>query len=182
MAPLPANSTAVLFIDYEDAFASHQFQVRCTAVAGLDIARQSVTNFLNALQPIRSAQWVLTGARFRETGSNITLPVEQPAMAAGSAATPVAEQAPRFVSWIGRGATSGRRVRVYLYGLTIGLQPDYRFTPSENATLNAARAALQAASANGAFITAGGDTPTWYTYANLGYNAYWQRERRKNSV
>jgi hypothetical protein len=83
-----------------------------------------------------------------------------------------------FVSFIGR-STGGRRSRIFVFNTALGPDNDYRSASGQNATITAAISALQALAPS---LVAVDDFPViWKTYANQGYNAYYQRKRRSIS-
>lgn len=177
MAPLPDNNTAVYFLDYTVDGQGHTMQFRLTEGADLAGAVGDSEGFLAALAPILDANWFVVGARYRAAGSNISFPVDpptQPSVGAGS--LPVKEK-PRYLSFVGRGLTTGRKVRVFVYGAVFNSPDDYRLTGSEEASVQNAVQFLQNNSEN-TFATIGGDIPYWNAYANVGYNSYYERKAR----
>lgn len=118
---------------------------------------------------------VIDSVDFAADGSNVFNAVTTGAEAFtwGSGAGTV-EQIPLYINFIGR-TSGGRRVRLAVFGLGVSAV-DYRFLATENADVDAMRAEL---------VTAGGLlrgiddlTPVWKTYANTGFNAYWQKAVR----
>lgn len=182
MAPLPANNTGRYFVDYTANGRQHTVLFRYTQGAGpvppsAGFLTQ-VQNFLDAVAPLMPTDFAIVGARYSAWLSNISLPWAAPTLSVAGAYTPDNSSAPGFLSFIGRGDT-GRRVRIYMLGA--GLVPhqetgveNYRVTTAENADVSSAVAILQ----SGNFTDIGNTTPAWYSYANLGYNAYWQKEMR----
>ena len=177
MAPLPDNTTATYFVDYQFGGQEHTMQFRYTDVVTLPAVIAQVNEFLAALAPIMSSDWEIVGARFRATGSNVSLPTEPPVEPAPGGGVLDPSQNPRFVSFIGRGGISGRRVRLYVYGLTFVTPDDYRLDAAPGNPVGDARLVLDS-NPEGIFVTVAGDNPLWYPYANVGYNSYWEREQR----
>ncbi len=177
MAALPENNTGVYFLDYTFNGEERSMQFRHAAGTTVPQLGFYVSQFVNALGPLLCEGWAITGARYRAEGSNVTLPTEAPATPADSniLLSPVAN--PRFVTFTGRGSTSGRRVRIFVYGLVFNTPDDYRFNVGENSTLAAARTELDSAN-SGYFTTIAGDDPLWYLYFNVGYNSYHERKQR----
>lgn len=180
MAPLPENNTAVYFLDYTFGDGqAHTAQLRGGTGATEGDLAGVFESILNELEPDRPPSWTITGARYREALSSITLPaVVVPTINAGTGTELDAQDYPRFYTWVGRGSTSGRRVRLFLFGLDIPLPPDYRYTITEATFAAEVRTILVTASAADVVATIAGDRPTWYNYVNAGFNSYWEREQR----
>ena len=178
MAPLPENNTAVYFVDYAFNDQQRTMQFRQQPGASLGDLTFTISAFLEALEPILCTGWVVTGARYRAALADFSLPVEFPTVVTPGCGPLLAENNPRFYTFTGRGLTSGRRVRVHVYGLTLGVPADYRRSPGENAALDAARTVLDV-DGDGIFGTIAGDNPQWYLYYNTGYNSYHERQARK---
>lgn len=184
MAPLPGNSTAVLYVDYTTGRRAHTFQVRFDNVEGPSAAGEAALAFLEPLALVLPPEWAITGTRYRAIGSSITLPIQVAGLEdfTGNGPASLAEvNEPQEWVWVGRGLVSGRRVEVSLYGLLLATPDDYRYT-SANAppSLNAARAALEGGAPSN-FITIGGDLPVWYPYVNVNNNSYWETRARRSA-
>lgn len=177
MAPLPDNNTGIYTVLYQSNSGQHRMQFRNTGSAVVGATRTAVQNFLAALLSLRPADWIVTGATYQAPGTNFALPETPPTVAAGAATALIGTQFPRFITWVGRGAVTGRRVRVFVYGLSFTSPNDYRFSVGELAALESARAALDAAPP-GAITTIGLDDPLWYLYQNTGFNSYLERKQR----
>lgn len=137
------------------------------------------TAFLQAIGGRMTDNWTIIGTRFRAANSDFSLPVtEVVAQPDTSGGTWDAVNNPRFVTWVGRGFLTGRRVRIFVYGLVFTTPTDYRLTLSEISEFNTARGILQAESDDGPLGTIGADAPQWYPYQNVGFNSYWEREQR----
>lgn len=178
MAPLPQNSTAIYYVDYSFAPGQlHTLAFRFGGSAGVDGAQLFADNFLTALQPNLTATWQVVGARVQSAGANVSLPSAAPGIVGGGGPSLTGQDYPRFLSFIGRGKTSGRRVRITVFGVTLPASNDYRFHDGEVAGPTAALGVLYTAPV-GCPITVAGDQPYWQPYANTGYNSYWERQQR----
>lgn len=182
MAPLPVTNTGRYFVDYTANGREHTVLFRYSQGAGPVPPSAghitSASNFLDAIAPKMPTDFAIVGARYAAWMSTVSFPWLAPTLTVAGTYTPDASSAPAFISFIGRGST-GRRSRVYLLGA--GLAPhqetgveNYRVTVAEDADVAAAYTILDAS----VFVAIDNTTPTWYTYANLGYNAYWQKEMR----
>lgn len=182
MAPLPPNTTGRYWVDYLANGREHTVMFRFPA-PGVDgdvppAFVAAVSDFLQSMEPFMPTDWQLLGARVSAPGSSVSLPGPAPAAVTG-AANPQPNEAPGYITFVGRSAT-GRRVRVSLLGAGVtpageaGTYNDYRATAAENAQVATAIAQLDEV----ASVGIDGADVTWYTYVNLGYNAYWQRKVR----
>lgn len=178
MAPLPANSTPVLFVDYTFNGEGHTMAFRGSVNATAAELAAVAQSFLDEAESLLADGWTVTGTRFRAQGTDFTVPGPTlgPLTPGGGPLNPVNN--PRYASFIGRGNLDGRRARIFVYGLTFPMQEDYRFGPTENGVLNSMRNVLQAASVAGTLTTVGGSPVTWYEYINAGFNSYWERQQR----
>lgn len=172
MAPLNPNNTARFKTFYTSVGKQHTTQVRGTVSPATLGGYMDV--LFTALSPILYAT-TLDKVEFAAAGSNIFNPVttgyEGNTYGSGAGSTAVA---PYFIDFIGR-SSGGRRVRCSVFGITI-LGLDYKFQPGEDANVDAAILVPQAAT--GAFLAIDGIKPTWYSYADAGVNAYYQRKNR----
>lgn len=178
MAPLPHNNTNIYYVDYTfGAGQSHTFQVRYKDPETLLGIGSRIGAYLDDLVAIRPPSWTITGARYQLAGTNFSLATDPPAILPGTAAELSGINYPGYVDFVGRGITSGRRVRWTLFGLNFAVPADYRFSPGEQADLTTVLTALRAGIPDG-FITVGGDEAAYYPYVNFGFNSYWEREQR----
>ena len=108
-------------------------------------------------------------------GSNVRNPATWAGSATyGSGAEP-ATGVPKFISFVGKDAL-GHKNRISFFGWS-GLQPDdFRINAGEVAAIDTAIANLNADTT--LWLTIGGGTTLWHSYANFGLNAYWQRRLR----
>lgn len=183
MAPLPPESTPRYFVDYTANGRPHTMQFRyASPVDGPPpetpfIAR--VATVLADLAEFLPSDFNVLGARYAVQGSNVTLPTAAPASPTGLQ-TPRPAEAPAFIGIPGRTAT-GRRYRFYVLG--VGVSPaavgagtaNYRLTAAESSDIAAVIANL----AGAPFVGIDGEPISYKSYANLGYNGYWQRAVRE---
>jgi len=120
----------------------------------------------------------VTGARNRELGANVTVPVTWIGDVSYGGAIGPRYKGAAYLDFVGRD-TSGRRVRIAIFGpgdFFDATNEDYRFLTTDSSVIAAARSVLDG-TAN-TFITISGEKPTWYSYANTGVNAYWRNRIR----
>lgn len=181
MPPLPPNSTDVFFVDYEGQFGSATMQFRTKQ--DLEIAQywSLIRDFLvTAVAPIWHESVTVTGARRRADSSDVTLPYPVGDPITGEAVgawSPVNN--PRFITVVGRGPVSGRRVRLFIYGTIIGVDNDYRVPENDAAAVDLLLTSAQVLAGAGALVTIAEDSPDIYNYVNTGYNSYKQRRQRR---
>lgn len=184
MAPLPQNNTRRLFVDYEVANVPHSLQLRLGDVAVLTSAINNLAYILDWVKGALPTTWVVTGVRQANQGSNITVPVDYSATdlfgfagTSGSSFPPVDH--PRQLNYVGRSLTTGRRVRLGLYGALITTPANYRLGPGETVFASAeVFAALAAMAGAGQLVTIDGTAPSFNQYVNVNYNSYWETEAR----
>lgn len=172
MAPLNPNNTARFRFHYTTIGKQHTMEIRSTSSPAA--VGTFMMTFLNALSGVQYAS-VIDFVDWAAAGSNVFNPVVTGAegFVWGSGAGLITN-VPLFVNFIGRTA-GGRRVRLAVFGNAVGAV-DYRFLNTENGTVDNARAALVAAGS--LILGIDGLVPIWKSYANQGYNAYWQRQVR----
>ena len=172
MAPLSPDNTPRFRVHYTVSGHQHDFQLRShdspSFIGGF------LTNFLGALTGLTFAS-VLDFVDFATAGSSVYNPVttgvEGMTWGVGPGST---IQVPEFVNFIGR-TSGGRRVRVAVFGMGVD-SVDYRWQAGENAGIDNAIAELVTM---GSHLRGIDDlTPIWKSYANAGFNAYWQKAVR----
>lgn len=189
MVALPANNTAVLFVDYRTQIGGveHTLQLRPAGSGGAEFAaaQQVLLDVLTALGPNFFRQnWRILAARGRAAGSDVTAPIPLlPGLQAFTGSSNTAYGADREaleMRFVGRSLSTGTRVAMSLYGIAGGIPvAPFRITastPTWGGPVVAAVDALNAGSAN--TLTIDGTAPLWYSYANLNYNSYWERRVR----
>lgn len=174
MAPVNPNNTDRYFFDYDADGRPHTVMMRTLATIDPVEAVAGFAGFVAALSPLMCAS-TLTGARFAEQGSNVTNPVSIGGGVSWGAGGQNDTLEPAFISFVGRD-NLGRRARVFMYGVLGVNQADYRLTFPESDEVIDVVGYLS--SAAGIFLTITLGVPVWKNYANLGFNAYWQRQAR----
>jgi hypothetical protein len=134
-----------------------------------------VGNFLVALAPQLTTDFAVLSASFVEAGTSFNVPATAPLYAGGSA-TPGIGDAPRFYSFTGR-TLAAQPAIIYVYGAAQD--------PGDNSMPNAgdyrllASNAITELSAITELTGADGIAVLWNQYANVAYNAYYQRKARR---
>lgn len=180
MAPLPPESTARFWLDYNTGRVDHTAMVRLgtggTEANGLSFFSQ----FLAALQPVLASTFLVRGARFAPAGQLFSLPVDLGALATftgtDTSNMDVVNE-PREWVWVGRGQTTGRRWEISFYGLDIPTPDTYRVSVGAGeGVLGNARDVL--VEFEGVLVTIGGDAFNVYPYVNVNNNSYWETQAR----
>lgn len=178
MAPLPVNLTDTYFCDYEGPMGERSFQFRLPSGSADADASTSLQNFLNTVQPIVHSTVQFIGLRKRLAGTTVSYPITWLPMSGSAAGTLQPDNYPRFLSVVGR-SNDGRRVKLSLYGISIGVSSDYRLSQGESSAVLALTQFLNGNTCP--WVTISGNDPVWQLYANTGYNAYFQQEQRNNA-
>lgn len=172
MAPLPPDSTPRYKVFYVNVGVTHVMDIRSHASPGAFGAE--VDALLTALGTLLLATLV-TEVQFAADNSNVFNAVVTgiEGNTYGSGSGTVLNKS-TYINFVGRSG-DGRRVRLAVFGVAdIGV--DCRFLATENGFVDAAVAVLQGGS--NSFVTIGDLTPIWKSYANAGFNAYWQKAMR----
>lgn len=172
MAPLPANNTPRYKVFYTNCGVQHTQEWRSpNSPAAMSV---DLDVLWTAASPLLKAT-VIDEVQFCASGQNVfnSVAMDFVGETYGSGAGTVS-YVPLYVDFVGR-STGGRRVRAAFFGAALD-GADYRFVAGENADVDNVVGVLQ----SGDFgVTAiDGLTPIWKSYANAGYNAYWQRAVR----
>lgn len=175
MAPLPHNSTDIMYIDYTVCTYQHTAEIRMDLVADVPQAQELFAAILDAVDAQLYAL-TIDGARFQEEDTNVSYPIAwTEATSFGSDAGDPSKTA-QYMSWVGRDL-GGRRNRLMVFGCkSLVAGNNYRASAGEVAAFDAAVALLEAA--EGVAITIGGGATHWKTYTNLGLSAYWRNKIR----
>lgn len=174
MAPLPHNNTGIFFVDYIVTGVEHTVEVRASPVVSPASFGPLMNTFFTSISTLLFSLTVL-GVRFQAAGSNVANPVVTSIDGAvyGTGGG-TGDDVPKALNFIGR-STAGRRVRLMVFGYN-GSVSAYRLTPAENTNIGTAVDHLNTTS--GCFLSIDGLEPIWYPYANVLFNAYWQRQVR----
>lgn len=182
LPPLPPNSTDRIFVNYTTGRLEHSFTVRHNSGGfGEAAVLDDIAAFLGALAPVLPGTWAVTNVEQQLAGSVVTLPLDAGPLdgfvGQGAGGLDIAVEQLQW-NWIGRGAITGRKVRVGLYGINLARPVIYRFTGGGRPqALIEATNSLVSTSAR-SFLTVGGDRALWYDYVNVQFNSYWEAEAR----
>jgi len=168
LSPLPANNTDRFKLTYFDGYHNHSLVCR-TADVGFGTVNTALDGFLTAIEGLLGLITII-GLELAEAGSDVFNPSVWSGAATYGAGTLSAINRPFSLSFTGR-ASSGRKARVFIFGVDSPTDDTWRFTTSESGFVNDAVAALTAV--GGTFLAIDALTPTWHPYANFGANDHW---------
>jgi hypothetical protein len=176
VAEIPDTFTDRYYLDYEGPAGAHTLLFRFLPATPLADVTTRLTAVITAMKA-----WVVPQVSFKTlrraaAGSPFSFNVAWTPIVGTSATAIAAAGYPQFVSWLGRDS-GGVRVRWTLHGASVASDADYRILGSENASVQAVITALAATGPS--LLTVNGLVPFIAPYANTGYNAYFQRKRRK---
>lgn len=174
MAPLLPSSTSRYKLTYSTAPFEHSMIMRVVNSVTPSQASSYFDAFLAALGPLLGTITIVR-LELALQASDVFNVVAWSGAATYGTGAPANIQEPAFISFTGKDAL-GRRARVTCFGLTGVTQQDYRFQAGESAAADAAR--VQLATGSDRWKTIGGLSPVWNNYANLGFNAHYQRKLR----
>lgn len=182
MAPLPNNNTGVYYVDYRSNGREHTAQFRYNG-SGAPPTEFVATawGWFRVIEDYLPMDFTITGSRFRPAGGTFSLPVSVEGLDPPTPGLPTSpSEAPGFLGFVGR-TLGGRRVRLFTLGVSFTPAGDPGFTNDYRATVGESTVVAAAVSYLSDWDTMVGiDTfqVLWNPYANLGYNAYWQRAVR----
>ena len=172
MAPLPPNSTPRYRVLYTNSGQQHSNEWRSHVSPSAMSTELDV--YFTAIQGLLTAT-VIDDVLFAASGSNVfnsvTMAFVGNTYGSGGGTTLVRAS---YVNFVGR-SSDGRRIRVAFFGTT-SLAGDFRFVAGEDTNVDNTIAALNSGSST--LVTIGDIQPVWKSYANAGFNAYWQRAER----
>lgn len=175
MAPLPPNTTARLYVDYETCTVQHTSVIRYNTGSTWGDAQIEWNDVVEAIDESFYLINIL-GARVQDAGTDFTYPVtwiQQPTY--GTDAGPKNAGA-NMCNFIGRSNT-GHRGGLFLFGyLASVVGAKYRVPEASNAGVAAALVELRAA--EGTMCAVDGAPMVWQNYANIGESAYWRNKIR----
>lgn len=174
MAPLPQSNTPRYRIVYNTGENEHTLQIRHAATVSTTLAGQQIADFLTQIEPLLG-EITIVRAEAAAAGSNVFVPAFWPGDPTYGSGDPGAINEPAFISFVGR-STGGRRIRVFVFGISAVTQADYRLSEGESAVVAAALGSLE--SGPDFWQAIDGLQPVWNRYANMGFNAHYQRKAR----
>lgn len=188
--PLDPTNTARVYIDYTSAALQHTLIIRMGLGATAGEASVLAASAADVLRTRMSMTDSFLAARFSDKASHISLPIAFTPIAGaldlqGGAAAWAEDPESAFLCLVGRGQTSGRRVRwEFFTTIRTPLWPTtnrYNLGASpviDTFRLNWANLVESGAISATQIVTIAGDRPIVYGYVNIAKNSYWQRKQR----
>lgn len=189
MAPLPANNTSRLFVDYTSQSILHTVQLRYQGIQTTPNLVAAYNAFGNGLATFLLTTQSIVGARYQNAGTNFSIALTVPVI---PGTTPISgntwEEDPESaqLSILFRDNVQGRRGRWEVFtankfGSTWPV--DNRYQAGENASIDALINHFEAVSAGAGgmpfpLVSIANNPVVVYQYANICKNGYWEREQR----
>jgi hypothetical protein len=178
MAPLVHNATDRYWVDYEGPAGKHSIMFRFPSAAVESAAITTIRAIITAMRIFQPTTATFIGLRKSEALTVVSFPKAWDPIVGLNSGTFTANMYPQFISWVGRDS-NGIRVRYTLQGCPFVPDTDYRLPRPSSADVDAVLDAFDAATEKP--VTAGALVPVMNNYANTGFNAYFQRKRRKTA-
>lgn len=187
MSDYAPNYTARYRMRYRVLGANHTSTVRLGRIApaaAVAAGAALYSDLLEALAPMLWVDFTVIGADVAAFDSDVFLPAATvPATPDVSEATGDTSFRPLFCSFAGR-SPAGTKASIYLYGWNLSPHSadntanDFRVLSAENAAVLAAVAVLNGSTGEPAGAIDALEA-SWYPYANVGINGYYQRKARR---
>lgn len=178
MAPTPDVYTDRYWLRYQGAGGTHEMLFRFLPATPDADAKAKILEVVTTLKVFVPVTTSFNGMRFAAAGSVNSFPTTWASVAGTNGAGVPANGAPAFFTWVGRDS-GGTRIRLTLLGTVDQPDANYRRTPAESPSVAAVIASLRDVTPT-AIVTVAGLIPIWADYANVGYNAYFQRKLRRS--
>lgn len=189
-----SNATHRVFFDYMTGNApgvskehTVMFRIMEEGQTPGDAIEQAQEAFLSMLQAIGTPAlrqgWRVLRGRIAAAGTDFSLPFDmdsslETTVGTGTTSGWTGHQEAIQYTWVGRSFTTGKRVRLSLYGINITVvDSNFRLLPSENA--NVALAVPATLNAQPTLVAVDNTLVNWYNYCNVQYNSYWERRIRR---
>ena len=170
LPPLPANNTDRAWLKYTAQGIEHEIVFRFPSTTPQADIITACTAFANSIKGNVLTSDAFTGLRHQDSGSSVSFPLAWTSIAGTLSGTPDGDNRAKFESITGR-SLAGYRARLTFFLPNMGDTVGYRITAGH--VLNTAVAAMTTPP-----VAIDGAAVVWNTYANVGYNAYWQRQLR----
>lgn len=179
LLPLPAHNTIRFRLNYSTG-GSIRHSIICHQLPGTSQAQliTNATELANLLKPIMWTDSVFDSIDLADQGSDIFNQVAVISVAGSVAGGQPLYQRPYYYCYAGRGS-SGRKTRLFQFGISVPQDPNWRVTGAENAGVQAIINGLNSNAGQIALIDGTRTGLLWKSYANLGtHDRYVKRIRR----
>ena len=143
-AALPADSTARVFLDYTDGNYDHTIMMRLKLIDSSNAIVMGVMDDLLAALADQLYTLTIQGARYADSGSNVTLPLTWTGSSSYGSGTQAEINAPKELSFTGKSIT-GHRWHLSLFGLSTAIPDVWKYLPGDQVAFDDAWAILQGA-------------------------------------
>lgn len=178
MPETPDNVTDKFFLHYNGLSGAHVMQFRRGLTGTVPEFIADVRGLIMLMRSFTGPSTSWHSMTRRGVGETASFGVPWGAPIVGTSAPAPIESGSAFISFVGRDI-QGKRCRISLMGWSGGLGSNFRVDPSEMSTLQAVLTYLGDASR--LFRSVSNLPVLWNQYANVGYNAYFQRRARRVS-
>lgn len=176
ITPLPEENTKRYFLTYTVGSDVHNMQARCADSVSDATALSNFAAIAAALQPDAGTATVFGEVFVALRGSNVRNPVAgfTPVTGGGGGAVGGAET---VKAWCISGrAPSGRKVKVFVYGMFITTPANYKQDPLTTPSLQGFQGLLN--SQSDFWLAIDGTKPNWYFRATTKPNDHWVDQGR----
>ncbi len=171
LTPLPEDNTKRYFLVYTCGTDVHQLQARCADTLGDATALSNFNAIAVALAPSAGTNTTFAGVEVAVNGSNVRNPVPgfTPVTGTGGGSVGGAET---VKAWCISGrAPSGRKSKVFVFGMFISTPANYKQDPLTDAALQGFQGLLN--SQSDFWLAIDGTKPVWYFRATTKPNDHW---------
>lgn len=176
MAPFDPTNTNRLWVKKQGVTGEHELLFRGQIGSTLDDLVGAAHAILTAARGIVYEGDTWNSARYSARNSHLSFPTDWDPITGNNGTDYQEYNRPFFLDFVGRGA-GGHRVRWSVQGAVQVADVDYRMYATEYSGIATIVNAFNAQNATLADIT--GAPVIIYPYANVGYNAYFQRKQRR---
>lgn len=177
LSPLPASNTKRYFLQVTAGAFVHHIQIRATAVTVDGAALAAIANDFTILLPALGNNVTLDSLEVADVGSDIRNVVPGWTLLTGSGGTPVVDQdVARTFSLRGR-STTGRKVKMLLWGFIEAHQPDFELALADQTAAQSNFQAQVQARPN-LFMAIDESKPDWRTNYLEDYNDHFEKLMR----
>lgn len=178
LTPLPENNTERWWLLYTDQGVQHRMLMRADGPRDASEVAEAFDTFLNSIVDGINVLTIV-GLQHAAEGSNVTNPEDTTGLAASyGTATGDPINIPLEMTFPGR-SRDGRKTYVSLYGWAAQTDETWRYDATVGSIVINGVTALNGLSAGGLFVSISGQRVIRNNYANVSFNDFWVKQRRK---
>lgn len=175
LPPLPENNTDRAWLKYTSLGVEHEMVFRFPASTPQADIATACGVVANALKAYISTTDSFSGIRHQDAGSIVSFPISFTPVAGTGTGLDDGDDKPRYMSITGR-SLQGYRVKLTQFTGQVTDATGYRQARLAGNYADVFLDAIEAMAVQPRAID--GNLVVWNQYANMGYNAYWQRKQR----